>query len=184
MKIHYIPLLLPTLLVYCRQKQHPIILIPFYRVTGAAVQVTCELRSGKHNNRAMKSDLSFSRMELLECLWEDGNPQYTEVGVTATLTLGLCSRLSWYTYTRVWLNNKWVSSLWLCFCPVASIPKSWYVHSWDCTQTMCSTTLQPQWKAPAEGMHTQIHTILFILLISSFVYKILILYQLQNIDLL
>uniref|UniRef100_H3DHC2 Autophagy related 2A n=1 Tax=Tetraodon nigroviridis TaxID=99883 RepID=H3DHC2_TETNG len=49
------------------------------RVTGAAVQVTCELRSGRRNNRAMKSDLSFSRLELLECLWEDGNPQYTEL---------------------------------------------------------------------------------------------------------
>lgn len=95
----YTQLQLPTLLVSCRQKQHPIVLIPFYRVTGAAVQVTCELRSGKHNSRAMKSDLSFSRLELLECLWEDGNPQYTEVVVTVALTLGLCSRLSLYTYT-------------------------------------------------------------------------------------
>eukprot|EP00066_Takifugu_rubripes_P019546 XP_011608812.1 PREDICTED: autophagy-related protein 2 homolog A [Takifugu rubripes] len=49
------------------------------RVTGAAVQVTCELRSGRRNNRAITSDLSFSRLELLECLWEDGKPQYTEL---------------------------------------------------------------------------------------------------------
>uniref|UniRef100_A0A8C9ZCI1 Autophagy related 2A n=1 Tax=Sander lucioperca TaxID=283035 RepID=A0A8C9ZCI1_SANLU len=49
------------------------------RVTGAAVQVACEMRSGIRHSRAMTSDLSFSRLELLECLWEDGKPQYSEV---------------------------------------------------------------------------------------------------------
>uniref|UniRef100_A0A671XI79 Autophagy related 2A n=1 Tax=Sparus aurata TaxID=8175 RepID=A0A671XI79_SPAAU len=49
------------------------------RVTGAAVQVACEMRSGMRNSRAVTSDLSFSRLELLECLWEDGKPQYSEV---------------------------------------------------------------------------------------------------------
>uniref|UniRef100_A0A8C9Z9Z1 Autophagy related 2A n=1 Tax=Sander lucioperca TaxID=283035 RepID=A0A8C9Z9Z1_SANLU len=49
------------------------------RVTGAAVQVACEMRSGIRHSRAMTSDLSFSRLELLECLWEDGKPQYSEL---------------------------------------------------------------------------------------------------------
>uniref|UniRef100_A0A671P6I6 Autophagy-related protein 2 homolog A-like n=1 Tax=Sinocyclocheilus anshuiensis TaxID=1608454 RepID=A0A671P6I6_9TELE len=49
------------------------------RMTGAAVQLTCEMRSAGRHTRATTSDLSFSRLELLECLWESGGPQYTEV---------------------------------------------------------------------------------------------------------
>uniref|UniRef100_A0AAX7VBC1 Autophagy related 2A n=1 Tax=Astatotilapia calliptera TaxID=8154 RepID=A0AAX7VBC1_ASTCA len=49
------------------------------RLTGAAVQVACEMRSGRRQNRAVTSDLSFSRLEMLECLWEDGKPEYCEV---------------------------------------------------------------------------------------------------------
>ncbi|MED6278824.1 hypothetical protein CHARACLAT_027975, partial [Characodon lateralis] len=49
-----------------------------FRLTGAAVQVTCETRSGRRHCRAVTSDLSFSRLELLECLWQDGKPQYCE----------------------------------------------------------------------------------------------------------
>ncbi|XP_041845733.1 autophagy-related protein 2 homolog A [Melanotaenia boesemani] len=49
------------------------------RLTGAAVQVACEMRSGRHRCRAVTSDVSFSRLELLECLWEDGKPQYCEL---------------------------------------------------------------------------------------------------------
>ncbi|XP_034454523.1 autophagy-related protein 2 homolog A isoform X1 [Hippoglossus hippoglossus] len=49
------------------------------RLTGAAVQVACETRSGRRHSRAVTSDLSFSRLELLECLWEDGKPQYSEL---------------------------------------------------------------------------------------------------------
>uniref|UniRef100_A0A3P8SNG5 Autophagy related 2A n=1 Tax=Amphiprion percula TaxID=161767 RepID=A0A3P8SNG5_AMPPE len=49
------------------------------RLTGAAVQVACEMRSGRRHSRAVTSDLSFSRLELLECLWEDGKPQYCEL---------------------------------------------------------------------------------------------------------
>ncbi|KAF0039814.1 hypothetical protein F2P81_008049 [Scophthalmus maximus] len=49
------------------------------RLTGAAVQVVCETRSGRRHSRAVTSDISFSRLELLECLWEDGRPQYSEV---------------------------------------------------------------------------------------------------------
>uniref|UniRef100_A0A8D3B5K2 Autophagy related 2A n=1 Tax=Scophthalmus maximus TaxID=52904 RepID=A0A8D3B5K2_SCOMX len=49
------------------------------RLTGAAVQVVCETRSGRRHSRAVTSDISFSRLELLECLWEDGRPQYSEL---------------------------------------------------------------------------------------------------------
>lgn len=49
------------------------------RLTGAAVQVSCEMRSGRRSSRAVTSDLSFSRLELLECLWEEGKPQYSEL---------------------------------------------------------------------------------------------------------
>uniref|UniRef100_A0A4W6EXV5 Autophagy related 2A n=1 Tax=Lates calcarifer TaxID=8187 RepID=A0A4W6EXV5_LATCA len=49
------------------------------RLTGAAVQVACEMKSGRRHSRAVTSDLSFSRLELLECLWEDGKPQYSEL---------------------------------------------------------------------------------------------------------
>lgn len=56
-----------------------IIVVLSHRVTGAAVQVACEMRSGRRHSRAVTSDLSFSRLELLECLWEDGKPQYSEV---------------------------------------------------------------------------------------------------------
>uniref|UniRef100_A0A667ZPJ6 Autophagy related 2A n=1 Tax=Myripristis murdjan TaxID=586833 RepID=A0A667ZPJ6_9TELE len=49
------------------------------RLTGAAVQVACEMRSGSRHSRSVTSDLSFSRLELLECLWEDGKPQYSEL---------------------------------------------------------------------------------------------------------
>ena len=49
-------------------------------MTGAAVQVTLEMRTGRRHSRAVTSDLSLSRLELLECLWEDGKPQYSEVG--------------------------------------------------------------------------------------------------------
>lgn len=55
----------------------PVVLCP--RLTGAAVQVVCETRSGRRHSRAVTSDISFSRLELLECLWEDGRPQYSEV---------------------------------------------------------------------------------------------------------
>lgn len=43
------------------------------------MQVACEMRSGRRQNRAVTSDLSFSRLEMLECLWEDGKPEYCEV---------------------------------------------------------------------------------------------------------
>uniref|UniRef100_A0A8C2CPF3 Autophagy related 2A n=1 Tax=Cyprinus carpio TaxID=7962 RepID=A0A8C2CPF3_CYPCA len=53
------------------------------RVTGAAVQLACEMRSAGRHTQATTSDLSFSRLELLECLWDSGGPQYTELGTTA-----------------------------------------------------------------------------------------------------
>ncbi|KAM8909877.1 autophagy-related protein 2 homolog A [Spinachia spinachia] len=52
---------------------------PHLRVTSAAVQVACEMRSGRGRSRAVTSDLSFSRLELIEFLLEDGKPQYSEL---------------------------------------------------------------------------------------------------------
>nr|XP_061792826.1 autophagy-related protein 2 homolog A-like [Nerophis lumbriciformis] len=49
------------------------------RVTGAAVQLSCEMGSGRRRSRAVTSDVSFSRLEMLECLWENGRPQYSEL---------------------------------------------------------------------------------------------------------
>uniref|UniRef100_A0A8C5EBN1 Autophagy related 2A n=1 Tax=Gouania willdenowi TaxID=441366 RepID=A0A8C5EBN1_GOUWI len=57
------------------------------RLTGAAVQVCCEMRSGRRHTKAVTSDLSFSRLELLECLWQDGKPQYCEVADLFLVTL-------------------------------------------------------------------------------------------------
>uniref|UniRef100_A0A8C2XJ07 Autophagy related 2A n=1 Tax=Cyclopterus lumpus TaxID=8103 RepID=A0A8C2XJ07_CYCLU len=65
------------------------------RVTGAAVQVACEMRSGRRHSRAMTSDLSFSRLEMLESLWEDGKPQYSELlqfQKAGLFTVGAASR--------------------------------------------------------------------------------------------
>uniref|UniRef100_A0A3Q4G063 Autophagy related 2A n=1 Tax=Neolamprologus brichardi TaxID=32507 RepID=A0A3Q4G063_NEOBR len=63
------------------------------RLTGAAVQVACEMRSGRRQNRAVTSDLSFSRLELLECLWEDGKPEYCEVDhLSVSLSIGAAAR--------------------------------------------------------------------------------------------
>uniref|UniRef100_A0A8C2H2S0 Autophagy related 2A n=1 Tax=Cyprinus carpio TaxID=7962 RepID=A0A8C2H2S0_CYPCA len=49
------------------------------RVTGAAVQLACEMRSAGRHTQATTSDLSFSRLELLECLWDSGGPQSRNV---------------------------------------------------------------------------------------------------------
>uniref|UniRef100_A0A671SIU6 Autophagy-related protein 2 homolog A-like n=1 Tax=Sinocyclocheilus anshuiensis TaxID=1608454 RepID=A0A671SIU6_9TELE len=60
------------------------------RVTGAAVQLACEMRSAGRHTRATTSDLSFSRLELLECLWDSGGPQYTESA--GLFTMGTTAR--------------------------------------------------------------------------------------------
>ncbi|XP_056625183.1 autophagy-related protein 2 homolog A [Triplophysa dalaica] len=65
------------------------------RVTGAAVQLACEMRSAGRHTRAMTSDLSFSRLELLESLWDSGGPQYTELlqfQSAGLFTMGAASR--------------------------------------------------------------------------------------------
>lgn len=85
------------------------------RLTGAAVQVACETRSGRRRSRAVTSDLSFSRLELLECLWENGKPEYNEVE-------NLCSSLNWLKNIISWSFNIWLYnnnkhvSLFLCSC--------------------------------------------------------------------
>ncbi|XP_051942118.1 autophagy-related protein 2 homolog A isoform X2 [Hippocampus zosterae] len=65
------------------------------RVTGAAVQVSCEMRSGRRHSRAVTSDVSFSRLEMLECLWENSKPQYCELlqfQKANTFTVGVAAR--------------------------------------------------------------------------------------------
>uniref|UniRef100_A0A3P9I7C6 Autophagy related 2A n=1 Tax=Oryzias latipes TaxID=8090 RepID=A0A3P9I7C6_ORYLA len=81
------------------------------RLTGAAVQVSCEMRSGKRRSRAVTSDLSFSRLEVLECLWEEGEPQYCELlqfqraGLfTAGGTVGPCAKVH-YSLTEKHLRK-------------------------------------------------------------------------------
>ncbi|XP_028824130.1 autophagy-related protein 2 homolog A-like [Denticeps clupeoides] len=49
------------------------------RVTGAAVQLWCEMRSSGRHTRSVSSDLSFSTLEILEQLWEPSGPQHTEL---------------------------------------------------------------------------------------------------------
>ncbi|KAJ8246974.1 hypothetical protein GJAV_G00257360 [Gymnothorax javanicus] len=49
------------------------------RLTGSAVQLSYEIRSGGRRTREVTSDLSFSQLEVLECLWGSGPPQYTEL---------------------------------------------------------------------------------------------------------
>uniref|UniRef100_A0A8C1CSU8 Autophagy related 2A n=1 Tax=Cyprinus carpio carpio TaxID=630221 RepID=A0A8C1CSU8_CYPCA len=55
------------------------------RVTGAAVQLACEMRSAGRHTQATTSDLSFSRLELLECLWDSGGPQKKKMVYFLTL---------------------------------------------------------------------------------------------------
>lgn len=77
--------LLCSLVVYVRARTSFDSLWPLvFRVTGAAVQLACEMRSAGRHIRATTSDLSFSRLELLECLWDSGGPQYTEVNSTSS----------------------------------------------------------------------------------------------------
>uniref|UniRef100_A0A667ZKG5 Autophagy related 2A n=1 Tax=Myripristis murdjan TaxID=586833 RepID=A0A667ZKG5_9TELE len=68
-------------------------------IVASAVQVACEMRSGSRHSRSVTSDLSFSRLELLECLWEDGKPQYSEVGhlflsLSISVPLSTCTQSS------------------------------------------------------------------------------------------
>ncbi|XP_018592791.2 autophagy-related protein 2 homolog A isoform X2 [Scleropages formosus] len=65
------------------------------RLTGTAVQVSYEMRSAGRHVREVTSDLSFSRLELLECVWGPGAPQYTELlqfQRHSTFTLGATAR--------------------------------------------------------------------------------------------
>ncbi|XP_077464814.1 autophagy-related protein 2 homolog A [Stigmatopora argus] len=65
------------------------------RVTGAAVQLSCEMRSGRRRSRAVTSDVSFSRLEMLESLWENGRHQYSELlqfQKASMFTVGVAAR--------------------------------------------------------------------------------------------
>uniref|UniRef100_A0A8D3E7E6 Autophagy related 2A n=1 Tax=Scophthalmus maximus TaxID=52904 RepID=A0A8D3E7E6_SCOMX len=81
------------------------------RLTGAAVQVVCETRSGRRHSRAVTSDISFSRLELLECLWEDGRPQYSEK--SGLFSIGTAARPCAQLHYS--LSEKHLSELCSCF---------------------------------------------------------------------
>ncbi|XP_040826774.1 autophagy-related protein 2 homolog A isoform X2 [Ochotona curzoniae] len=51
------------------------------RLTGAAVQLTWELRTGSRGRRTNSTDMHFGQLEVLECLWPRGasEPEYTEI---------------------------------------------------------------------------------------------------------
>ncbi|XP_051049670.1 autophagy-related protein 2 homolog A isoform X1 [Phodopus roborovskii] len=51
------------------------------RLTGTAVQVSWELRTGGHSRRTSNTDVHFGQLEVLECLWPraTSEPEYTEI---------------------------------------------------------------------------------------------------------
>lgn len=73
-----------------------------HRLTGTAVQLSWELRTGGHSRRTSSTEVHFGQLEVLECLWPRAasEPEYTEVkaeegpgvpvGVRASLTLFAC----------------------------------------------------------------------------------------------
>ncbi|KAG9346482.1 hypothetical protein JZ751_006793 [Albula glossodonta] len=91
------------------------------RMTGAAVQLSCEMRSGGHHAREVTSDMSFSRLELLECLWEPGPPEYTELlqfQNAGSFTLGAaprpCAQLHYNLKERQ--RRKWLCAVAVRLC--------------------------------------------------------------------
>uniref|UniRef100_A0A8C2H3J5 Autophagy related 2A n=1 Tax=Cyprinus carpio TaxID=7962 RepID=A0A8C2H3J5_CYPCA len=70
------------------------------RVTGAAVQLACEMRSAGRHTQATTSDLSFSRLELLECLWDSGGPQEEKKTDLIQQFILFCVRIQ-HSLTRV-----------------------------------------------------------------------------------
>ncbi|XP_062051867.1 autophagy-related protein 2 homolog A isoform X3 [Lepus europaeus] len=51
------------------------------RLTGAAVQLSWELRTGSRGRRTSSTEVHFGQLEVLECLWPRGasEPEYTEI---------------------------------------------------------------------------------------------------------
>ncbi|XP_028626860.1 autophagy-related protein 2 homolog A isoform X2 [Grammomys surdaster] len=51
------------------------------RLTGTAVQLSWELRTGGHSRRTSSTDVHFGQLEVLECLWPRAasEPEYTEI---------------------------------------------------------------------------------------------------------
>ncbi|XP_027264310.1 autophagy-related protein 2 homolog A isoform X6 [Cricetulus griseus] len=51
------------------------------RLTGTAVQLSWELRTGGHSRRTSSTDVHFGQLEVLECLWPraTSEPEYTEI---------------------------------------------------------------------------------------------------------
>ncbi|XP_023559729.1 autophagy-related protein 2 homolog A isoform X3 [Octodon degus] len=51
------------------------------RLTGTALQLSWELRTGSRGQRVSRTDVHFGQLEVLECLWPRGSaePEYTEI---------------------------------------------------------------------------------------------------------
>ncbi|XP_021564067.1 autophagy-related protein 2 homolog A [Carlito syrichta] len=51
------------------------------RLTGTAVQLSWEVRTGSRSRRTTSTDVHFGQLEVLECLWPRGSsePEYTEI---------------------------------------------------------------------------------------------------------
>ncbi|NP_001395210.1 autophagy-related protein 2 homolog A isoform 3 [Mus musculus] len=51
------------------------------RLTGTAVQLSWELRTGSHSRRTSSTEVHFGQLEVLECLWPRAatEPEYTEI---------------------------------------------------------------------------------------------------------
>ncbi|OBS81535.1 hypothetical protein A6R68_20268 [Neotoma lepida] len=51
------------------------------RLTGTAVQLSWELRTGGHSRRTSSTEVHFGQLEVLECLWPraTSEPEYTEI---------------------------------------------------------------------------------------------------------
>lgn len=111
------------------------------RVTGAAVQLACEMRSAGRHTRATTSDLSFSRLELLESLWDSGGPQYTEVHAT--------SRLFVIFRTAFWKSH--FISFARFVLPASAVPVGWSLHDGCGCETVRSVPPQSVREAHAQG---------------------------------
>lgn len=111
------------------------------RVTGAAVQLACEMRSAGRHTRATTSDLSFSRLELLESLWDSGGPQYTEVHATSRLFV------SFQTDERF---GRFISFARFVL-PASAVPVGWSLYDGCGCETVRSVPPQSVREAHAQG---------------------------------
>lgn len=64
--------------------------VPARRLTGTAVQLSWELRTGSHSRRTSSTEVHFGQLEVLECLWPRATPEPEYTEVRQRKGLGLC----------------------------------------------------------------------------------------------